>query len=466
MKKPSTYTANPEVPAEQLPRLAAIMQVLNGTKTVSEAARELNLARNHFQTILHRAMGAMIEEIAPKERGRPPKPQPQSDLEQRLKKLERENARLRKRVEATDELLTVAGQLLHGQRQPGREHKRSAERAAEGSDDAEPEGAHRAILDAVDRMHALGVSLTRSAALAGADASTLRRWRHTSSCTTLRRSLPARALVEYVEDRVRSLHGLIGASALSHGITGLTRRAAAQIKAHTLTLMERERQQSLTHVHVRAAGVVRGIDAMYLKTASDVRYALIAADASVPYRTSVIIGAHYNAELVAQLLEQDIEANGAPLVLRADRAKAHDAPAVRELLERHQILILHGPPRYPRFYGQLERQNREHRAWLDALADPAGAPMQALMERMLYSLNHLWPRKNLAWRCPAQAWNERKPISALDRARFNEEVIDRKKRLAQTRVARAKPNDYCERLAIEQTLTHMRYLQQQSGGRC
>jgi transposase InsO family protein len=465
MKKPSTYTANPPLPEEQLPRVAAILEVLNGTKSVSEAARELNLARNHFQSILHRAMGAMIEEVSPKERGRPAKPQPQSDLEHRLKKLERENARLRKRVEATDELLTVAASLLHGQRQPGRERKRSAERATEGSEDAEPEGAHRAILEAVDRMHALGVTLARSARLAGAHASTLRRWRH-ACCRCSHRPPPARALIEYVEDRVRSLHGLIGASALSHGIAGLTRRTAAQIKARTLTRMERERQHALARVHITSAGIVRGIDAMYLKTASGMRLALIAADASVPYRTSVVVGTHYDAELVARLLEEDIEANGAPLVLRADRAKAHDSPAVRKVLERHQILLLHGPPRYPRFYGQLERQNREHRAWLDALADPTGEPMQALLERMLYSLNHLWPRRTLAWRCPAQAWDERKPISALDRARFSEEVIDRKTRLAQARVDHAKPNDYCERLAIEQTLTHMGYLQQQPGGRC
>src|SRR5262245_28293121 len=231
MKKPSTYTANPSVPAEQLPRVAAILQVLNGTKTVSEAARELNLARNHFQSILHRSMGAMIGELVPKEPGRRPKSTEQSALEKRLRKLERENARLRKRVEATDELLTVAGQLLHGQRQPGRERRSSAERSEQGSDDTEPEGAHRSTLQAVDRMHSLGLSFARSAALAGADASTVRRWRHARCGTSVGRSPPARSLVEIVEDRVRSLHGLIGASSLSHGIAGLTRRTAARIKA-------------------------------------------------------------------------------------------------------------------------------------------------------------------------------------------------------------------------------------------
>lgn len=28
----------------------------------------------------------------------------------------------------------------------------------------------------------------------------------------------------------------------------------------------------------------------------------------------------------------------------------------------YAVLVLHGPPHHPRFYGQLERQNREHRA--------------------------------------------------------------------------------------------------------
>jgi transposase-like protein len=112
----STYTSAPEVPQDLAPRLALILEVLSGAKTVSEAARAANLSRNHFQSLLNRSLGSMIEALNPKGPGRKPKPEALSELEERLKKLERENNRLKKRVEATDELIMVAGELLHGQR--------------------------------------------------------------------------------------------------------------------------------------------------------------------------------------------------------------------------------------------------------------------------------------------------------------------------------------------------------------
>src|SRR5262249_20196448 len=58
------------------------------------------------------------------------------------------------------------------------------------------------------------------------------------------------------------------------------------------------------------------------------------------------------------------DAPGAPLVCRLDRARQHHTAAVLAALRRHGVLILHGPPHCPRYYGPLERQNREHRQWL------------------------------------------------------------------------------------------------------
>ena len=75
----------------------------------------------------------------------------------------------------------------------------------------------------------------------------------------------------------------------------------------------------------------------------------------------------YDGEAVADILRRDFDTFGAPLVLRMDRATAHDVPAVRELLAQQGVLALHGPSYYARYYGQLERQNREHRQWLAAL---------------------------------------------------------------------------------------------------
>lgn len=459
----STYTPSPEVPPELSARLAVILQVLSGEKSVSEAARELSLSRNHFQSILHRSLAAMIAELAPKEPGRKPKPEMLSELQQRMKKVERENSRLKSQVEATHELITVAGELLHGQRSPGQ--RRTHKNEADGDSDEEPEP-RGLLLAAVDRMHALGLTLARACWLAGLNAATIRRWR----CRTFQRERPARAISRASRDKaetlVRELNGLIGAAALSHGIHGLSRRQAACIKANTITCMERERKAALHYVTVSHPGILRSIDAMHFIADCRPCYALIAADASAPYRTGVAVSAHYDGSLVTRLLKVDIERNGAPLVLRADRARAHDTPEVRSLLEQHQILMLHGPPRYPCFYGQLERQNREHRAWLAALADPRGQSMQQLLERMIYCLNTLWPRRKLGWRTAADAWRARQPISVSTRTRFIEEVKERKHRLACRLNVRGVASDMIERLAIEQTLTHMGYLQLQSGNRC
>jgi transposase-like protein len=456
----SNYTPSPEIPQELAPRLALILEVLSGAKTVSEAAREANLSRNHFQSLLNRSMGSMVRALTPQEPGRKPKPQLLSALEQRVRRLERENSRLKKRVEATDELIMVAGELLHGQRQPGQRARRK--RKSGEPDDAEPEP-RKYVLERVDRMHGLGQTLARAARLAGVDPSTVRRWRR-ARCPRGRRCAPP-ALARCAEHLVRELNGLIGAAALSHCITGLSRRQAARIKCTTLTVMEHERQEALTRVSIAAAGLMRGLDAMHLTNSDTKCYALICADAAIPYRTTVTMGARYDAALVARTLERDIESNGAPLILRADRARAHDAPRVRKILVDHQVMLLHGPPRYPRFYGQLERQNREHRAWLAALIDPLGEPMQQLLDRMVYCLNTFWPRRSLGWQTATEAWNKR-PDIPIDRQSFKEEVESRARHLERHIDLRAKPADLIQRLAIEQTLQNLGYLHRQNGGWC
>jgi transposase-like protein len=458
----STYTSSPDIPQKLAPRLALILEVLSGAKTLSEAAREANLSRNHFQSLLNRSLGSMVQALTPQEPGRKPKPQPLSDLEQRLKKLERENSRLKKRVEATDELIMVAGELLHGQRQPGQRSRRA--RKSSEPNDAEPEPRER-ILDRVDRMHGLGQTLTRAARLAGLDPSTVRRWRLACvRCVRPKHAVPP-SLATRAEHLVRELNGLIGAAALSHALAGLTRRQAARIKCATLTLIERERQEALTRMSVAGAGLIRGLDAMHLSLEGTKCYALVCADAAIPYRTSITLGEHYDADLVAQTLERDIERHGAPLILRADRARAHDCPQVKQVLEVHQVLMLHGPPRYPCFYGQLERQNREHRAWLAALIDPLGESMQILLQRMIYCLNTLWPRRSLGWKTAAEAWDAKSNVP-IDRQAFKKEVQHRARHLERHIDLRAKPADLIERLAIEQTLTNLGYLHRQNGGWC
>lgn len=464
----SSYTPLPKVPEEVLPRLAAIVEVLAGLKSVSEAARSLGLSRNHFQTILHRAVLTLAESITPKSGGRPARPIPIATLSKQLK---RENARLHKRVAATEQLLEVAGGLLKGRIRPSRRQRRTPKTSAarsEGSDDSDPATSRQRTLEAVMQMRTLGLTQRLASAIAGIDPSTLRRWCACASSpapTRRKRRRIEPGAAAQAEGLVRCLHGLIGADALRHSVDGLSRRAAACIKARTLCLMERERKQALRRVHVTQPGIVRSLDAMHLISLEGPLHALIAADAAVPYRTSVTTGLRYDAPLVRCAVQSDLERHGAPLVLRMDRARAHDAPEVREVLDAYGVLVLHGPPHYPCFYGQLERQNREHRAWLGSLCNLSRAALEPCLQEMLDSVNALWRRRTLHWKTAAELWNAR-PRFNIDRIAFREEVHDRAIRIARSLRGQGQPADLAERLAIERTLERMGYLRQEVGGWC
>jgi transposase InsO family protein len=471
--KPS-YTPAPQVPAELMPRLAAIVEVLAGLKTVSEAARSLELSRNHFQTLLHRAVLGLVQAITPKAGGRPATAPQMASLQTQLQRLKRENTRLHKRVDSTDRLLEVASGLLHGRIRPtGRQRRarKSPAHSGDRHDDSDPEAQRRRVLEAVQEMRRLGLTATVAANIAGVDASTLRRWRArraqspTRQCRARGEPLPLEAAATRGEAFVRRLHGLIGAEALRHCIDGLSRRAAAAVKAQTLTAMERERKASLVRVTIMQPGVLRGLDAMQVSCLEGHCFALIAADGAVPYRTSVTVGPCYDSALVAHALRIDLERHGAPLVLRLDRASVHTTALVREVLEANRVVILHGPPRYPCFYGQLERQNREHRAWIAALPPMFYNLLEPCLREMLESVNTLWPRCTLHWRTAAQVWNARVPL-IIDREAFREEVHERETRIARRMISRGSPADLAERLAIEQTLASKGYLRQQIGGWC
>jgi hypothetical protein len=260
---------------------------------------------------------------------------------------------------------------------------------------------------------------------------------------------------------VRDLHGLIGADALRHSVPGLTRRAAAQIKTMTCRELERERRSSAQRVVVAAPGVVRGFDAMELcMRGRPRRHALIAADGCVPFRTSWAISERYDGRAVAALLDRDFTTNGAPLVLRMDRATSHTVPAVHEILCEHSVLPLQGPPYYARYYGQLERQNREHRAWLGGCE---GEPED--FEAMMAALNESWRRATLGWCTAGELWRQR-PTLNVDRKQVFHDVHQRAARLARRLESTPRARDLAWRLAVKQALVERGLLHVENGGWC
>jgi hypothetical protein len=472
-KSKRTYTPAPQVAPALAERLAVVLEVLAGKRTVAEAARALGLSRNHFQTILHRGLAGLVAAISPHPGGRPGKPEQVASLEAQLQRLRRENAQLQARVGTTERLLEAASGLLHGRIRPTRRASRAKRTGTpnEARGESEPDAERRRMLQGVDNMRALRLTASLAAAIAGVHESTARRWRARARLgEPLMRPRGARAVpndeaTRKVSDIVRDLRGLVGAEALRHSVQGLSRRQAARLKAQTLTEMERERRRALTRVTVTAADVMRGMDGMYFHGVNGSVHALLVADAALPYRTTLRAGAHYDARLVAEVLAADVAANGAPLVYRLDRARAHDTRAVAEVLKAHEILVLHGPPHCARFYGQLERQNREHRAWAGELALLPVAEIEQRLEEIIRAVNGLWRRRTLGWKTAYEVWVAR-PRLVVDRRALREEVMERAARIGWHLQHRGKPADLAERLAIEQALTTKGYLRQTIGGWC
>lgn len=463
-QRKASYVPSPAVNPQTLPRLALIVEVMAGQKSVSQAARELGLSRNHFQTILHRAESQLVDSLTLKPGGRPSRAAQQVRQQAELKHLRRQNAKLQKQVAATRELLEVAGGLLRGRLRPttrGRRPRTNPGASHEPVSDSDPEAWHQQVLSGVQHMQRLGLTRREAAHLAGVDAATVRRWR-ARSCRARAIAPPCAARAEAL---VRALHGLVGASALAHEVLGLSRRQAAALKAEVLTRMEQERKAHLVRVRLSQPGILRGLDAMHFTTCEGVLYALIVADGAIPYRTMLVCGEHYDATLVAQTLREDIERHGAPLILRLDRARCHEAPEVRALLEQHGVLMLHGPSHYPRYYGQLERQNLEHRLWMQSVPRQSSANTRECLGQMIESVNALWPRRTLGWKSAQQIWKERQPI-LIDRAALREEVKARAERIARDQRTRGASADLAERLAIERTLERKGYLRLQPGGWC
>jgi hypothetical protein len=114
--KDPTYTPAPELPTdpELRRRFTEIVAVLAQTQTVSGAARSLSLSRNHFQTIFHRVLAAMIDAMTPKPAGRPAKPAREAELEAENERLRTELEAMTIRTEAIERMLSVVGGIASG----------------------------------------------------------------------------------------------------------------------------------------------------------------------------------------------------------------------------------------------------------------------------------------------------------------------------------------------------------------
>lgn len=461
--EPSTYQNQPAVPPEAKKRFDLIRAVIGERTTISEAAKELDIARVNMQTLVHRVEAAIVSALQPRSTGPAPKPQTEKQLETRVAQLEKENAKLKKQLQAADDMMMAAGEIIRSlrglppatSRTSSSRSKRSPQKPPSSDEDPERAATESILRQALHRLTRTSRDDTRTARLLGVDVRTLRRWlaRIANGTPLVRRRGGVRhagpaASEQRVREIVRELHGLAGAASLARSVVGVSRRRAAQLKHEELTSIERGRKQACARVEITEPGIVRGFDAMHLHSG----FALNVADACVPYRTSLAHVGAYDAERVAAVLDEDFRTHGAPLVLRDDCARCHTAPVVMSVLDDYGVALLQGPTYYAQYYGQLERQNSEQRQWLEWIESTTD-DMQVELDRMKSALNERWLRPTLGWRSAAQCWTARRTLDD-ERSSFLDDVHERAAHLR----ARSIENRLAMRLAIEQALTQRGYL--------
>jgi len=454
-KPKKTYTPMPTVPAELSARMQAVLEVQAGVLTVSEAARRLEMDRNHFQTLMHRALAGMIEGLTPHKPGRPAKPAREQELEAQVQTLQKHVAHLERQTQMTERLLGLAGELLGGKTRATKRASGTKKKVRTESDDSDPAPTMAA------KMRELGVPRDLTARVLGLSRSTLLRRAHGVTGRRRARRLPPSALTcAAVDRRVRATKAQIGAASLAKA-EHISRRQAAILKHDVCTCLERERRDGCARVRVSVPGVVRGFDQLYILTDRGRAFLLPITDAAVPFRTSCALTLRYDDEAVACALERDFDEHGAPLVLRLDMASQHRTDRVRALLARRGVLFLHGPAHHPRFYGQLERQNREHRSYFGRAETVPMCDVESRRDAMLDALNRLWPRRALCWKTPLDVWTTR-PDVRENRDLLRQDVEGKMLCWRQKGV----PESAAMRLAVIAALTERGYLRVDGGRAC
>jgi transposase len=331
----SGYVPAPEVGKESEERYKAVLLTIAGELSVTDGAKRLGISRVRYQTLVHRALRGLIQEVTKKPPGRKPKPEREQTLEQEVERLRKENEKLQKESHESVMLLGAASILL--QKQMGmrprykNRRKAAATEPGEGPASEDPAGTARWILQVAPLLAERLGSPELAAVALNVGASTVRRFaqrQREGELLVNRRGPgpkhPAPAMArKRVEILVRKSEGLLGAEVLRRRVPEVSRREAALIKAETETAMERERKAEATRVLIAAAGVLRGFDSMQVNTENGARHLLACTDGCVPYRTSARLVERYNGHAVATILDDDFTQNGAPYILRDDRAAQH-----------------------------------------------------------------------------------------------------------------------------------------------
>ena len=151
--EPSSYETQPEIPPDLRRRFETIRAVLGERTTISEAAKELGIARVNMQTLVHRAEAAIVSALEPRPAGPTPKSSTEKELETRVAQLEKENAKLTKQLQSADEMMMAAGEIIRNLRGLAPASSRSSsprsKRSPKTDPDEDPEPAAPILREAV-----------------------------------------------------------------------------------------------------------------------------------------------------------------------------------------------------------------------------------------------------------------------------------------------------------------------------
>lgn len=155
----------------------------------------------------------------------------------------------------------------------------------------------------------------------------------------------------------------------SKGATALYQKHQAEVSRRQLQgLVKEERQRvsagrwaKLRMITWRMPGMAWAMDTTQIESVQLNQV----QDLASRYKYEPFVATSVCGEQVAEQLERVIEIYGPPLILKRDRGGNLRHEAVETVLQRHLIVPLDSPPRWPPYNGAIERTQREMKELLE-----------------------------------------------------------------------------------------------------
>jgi hypothetical protein len=140
-----------------------------------------------------------------------------------------------------------------------------------------------------------------------------------------------------------------------------------------------------------------------------------------------LVEAREDGQQIAVYLERMFQQQGPPMFLKMDLGSPLNCQAVHEVLERHWVLPLNSPARYPQYNGSIERSMRDlQRALEDRCRSALRLPVSVQVELATHHLNHRRLR-SLGRLTPCQVYHDparRVRLHGASRQRIFREVFE------------------------------------------